>query len=169
MYHVDDRFINLCHLLDRFLPATASTKLGAIMVMIVLSWIYSYLCNWFLSPLTLWVRIPLRQGVLDTTLFDKVCQWLVTGRWFSLGTPVSSTNKTDRHNITEILLKVALNTINQTKTFYFNTSPWYLTSDRAHGNIYFSFPLSDDLSLQMVQQLWPLNLLAVYCLEYLLL
>jgi len=34
---------------------------------------------------------------------DKVC----------LGTPVSSTNKTDRHDITEILLKVALNTINQ--------------------------------------------------------
>ena len=34
---------------------------------------------------------------------------------FSLGTPVSSTNKTDRHDITEILLKVALNTIIQTK------------------------------------------------------
>jgi hypothetical protein len=32
-------------------------------------------------------------------------------RWFSPGTPVSSTNKTDRHD--EILLKVALNTINQ--------------------------------------------------------
>jgi hypothetical protein len=31
--------------------------------------------------------------------------------WFSLGIPVSSTNKTDRHDITEILLKVALNTI----------------------------------------------------------
>jgi hypothetical protein len=30
------------------------------------------------------------------------------------GTPVSSTNKTDRHDITEILLKVALNSINQT-------------------------------------------------------
>jgi hypothetical protein len=30
------------------------------------------------------------------------------------GVPVSSTNKIDRHNITEILLKVALNTINQT-------------------------------------------------------
>jgi hypothetical protein len=28
--------------------------------------------------------------------------------------PVSSTNKTDRHDITEILLKVALNTIKQT-------------------------------------------------------
>jgi len=38
----------------------------------------------------------------------------VTGWWFSLGTLVSSTNKTYRHNITEILLKVALNTINQT-------------------------------------------------------
>ena len=37
----------------------------------------------------------------------------MTGRWFSLGTPVSSTNKTDRHGITEILLKVALNTINE--------------------------------------------------------
>ena len=42
----------------------------------------------------------------------KVCQWLATGRWFSQGTPVSSTNKTDRHDISEILLKVALNTIN---------------------------------------------------------
>jgi hypothetical protein len=32
---------------------------------------------------------------------------------FSPGTPVSSTNKTDRHDIIEILLKVALDTINQ--------------------------------------------------------
>jgi hypothetical protein len=36
----------------------------------------------------------------------------VTGRWFSPGTPVSSTNKTDNDYITEILLKVGLNTIN---------------------------------------------------------
>ena len=42
-----------------------------------------------------------------------VCQWLATGRWFSPGTPVSSTNKTDRCDKTEILLKVALNTIIQ--------------------------------------------------------
>jgi hypothetical protein len=41
----------------------------------------------------------------------------VTGRWFSPGPPVSATNKTDRHDITEILLKVALNTIKQTKTY----------------------------------------------------
>ena len=51
------------------------------------------------------------RGVLDTILCDTVCQWLATGRWFSLGTPVSSTNKADRHDIIEILLKVALNTI----------------------------------------------------------
>jgi hypothetical protein len=45
-----------------------------------------------------------------TTVCDKVCQWLATGRWFSPGTPISSTNKTDRHGITEILLKVVINT-----------------------------------------------------------
>jgi hypothetical protein len=44
-------------------------------------------------------------GVLDTTLCDKVCQSLAAGGWFSPGTPVSPTNKTDRHDITEMLLK----------------------------------------------------------------
>ena len=38
----------------------------------------------------------------------------------STGTPVSSTNKTDRHDIAEILLKVTLSTITQTP--YYNTS-----------------------------------------------
>jgi hypothetical protein len=75
-------------------------------------WAVIYLCNQCLSPLMLWVRISIR--VRCTTLCDKVCQWLATGRWFSPGPPVSSTNKTDRHDITEILLKVALNTIKQT-------------------------------------------------------
>jgi len=44
----------------------------------------------------------------------KVCQSIVTGWWFSSDTPVSSTNKTDHHDIAEILLKVALNTITLT-------------------------------------------------------
>ena len=44
----------------------------------------------------------------------KVCQRLVAGRWFSPGTTGSSTYKTDHHDITEILLKVALNTNNPT-------------------------------------------------------
>ena len=75
------------------------------------SCIYDYLCNQYLSQLTLWVRIPLRRGVLDTTLCGKVCQWL---RQVGDVSPVSSTNITDRHDIAEILLKVMLNTINQT-------------------------------------------------------
>jgi hypothetical protein len=48
-------------------------------------------------------------------LRDKVCQRRATGQWFSLDTPVSSTNKIDRHDIAEILLKVALNIIKQNK------------------------------------------------------
>jgi hypothetical protein len=35
-----------------------------------------------------------------------------TGQWFSLDPPVSFTNKTDHHDITEILLKVELNSMN---------------------------------------------------------
>ena len=66
-------------------------------------------------PITTKVELEPRswRGVLDSTLCDKVCQLLATGRWFSPVTPVSSTNKTDRHDLTEILLKVALNTIHQ--------------------------------------------------------
>jgi hypothetical protein len=44
----------------------------------------------------------------------KVCQWLAAGWWFSPGTPVSSTNKPDRYDIAELLLKVALDTITLT-------------------------------------------------------
>jgi hypothetical protein len=56
----------------------------------------------------------LRRGALDVALSDKVCQWLVTVRWFSPRTPVSSTNKTDRHDIAEILVKVVLTTTTNT-------------------------------------------------------
>jgi hypothetical protein len=45
---------------------------------------------------------------------DKVYQLLAHGRWFSPGTPASSSTKTGRHDMIEILLKVALNTIKQT-------------------------------------------------------
>jgi len=41
----------------------------------------------------------------------KFVSALATGRWFSPGPQVSSSNKTYRHDITEIVLKVALNTI----------------------------------------------------------
>ena len=79
------------------------------------SWIYNYLCNQCLSQLNLWGLNPLMARYAQYNIMWKVCQWLATGRWFSLGIPVSSTKKADRHDITEILLKVALNTIYQTK------------------------------------------------------
>jgi hypothetical protein len=85
------------------------------------SWIYNYLCNQCLSPLNLLVRIPLKLGVFDTTLCDKDCQGHATGRWLSPGTPVSSTNKTDRNDITEILLKVTLNIINKPNRRFYNS------------------------------------------------
>ena len=43
-------------------------------------------------------------GAVDTIFCDKVCQWLATGRWFPPGSPVFFINKTDRHDISEILL-----------------------------------------------------------------
>jgi hypothetical protein len=42
---------------------------------------------------------------------------LAASQWISLHTPVSSINKTDRHDITEILLKVVLNTITHKYNF----------------------------------------------------
>jgi hypothetical protein len=43
----------------------------------------------------------------------KVCQLLAHGRCFSPGSPASFTPQIGRHDIAEILLKVALNTKNQ--------------------------------------------------------
>ena len=80
------------------------------------SWIYNYLYIRCLSPLKFWIRTPLMARCMRYNI-EKVCQWLATCQWFSLGTPVSSINKTDRHNIAEILLKVTLITINQTKPY----------------------------------------------------
>jgi hypothetical protein len=50
------------------------------------------------------------RAVLDTTLCDKVCQWHAAGRWFSPGTLVSSTNKTDCHDrtITTMMAPIAV-------------------------------------------------------------
>jgi hypothetical protein len=49
----------------------------------------------------------MKKRVLNTTLFDKGCRWLATGLEFFPDTLASSINKTDHHDITEILLKVA--------------------------------------------------------------
>jgi hypothetical protein len=60
---------------------------------------------WLFDLQLLWFRTPLM--AICTTLCDKVCQWLKT--------LLSSTNKTFRHDIAEILLKVGLNTTTLTR------------------------------------------------------
>jgi hypothetical protein len=47
------------------------------------SWIYHFLFSQCLSPLILWVRLPLRARC--TTLCDKDCQWLAAGQWVFSG------------------------------------------------------------------------------------
>ena len=49
------------------------------------------------------------RGVLDISLCDQVCQLLTADQQVSMCTPDSSANKSDRHDITEISLKVVLN------------------------------------------------------------
>ena len=44
----------------------------------------------------------------------------MSGRWFSLDTPVSRTNKTDRHDIAEILYNVTLDTITRKLVVFLN-------------------------------------------------
>jgi hypothetical protein len=60
-----------------------------------------------------WVRARLCQLQERVTRFaatsDKDYQLLAHGLWFSPGTPTSSITKAGRHDITEILLEVALN------------------------------------------------------------
>ena len=81
------------------------------------SWLWSYrswtnntICNKCLSPLTLRVRIPIVARCTLKKLRETVCRWLASGQLVFPGTAVSSTNITDRSDITEILLKVALHT-----------------------------------------------------------
>ena len=95
---------------------------GVQIICILLPWlcyscIYNYLCNQCLSPLKV-VSLNPAHGEVYWIQHYKVCQWLEAGRWFSPGTPVTSTNKTDHHDITEILLKEALSM----KIFSFSSS-----------------------------------------------
>ena len=66
---------------------------------------------------TAWVRArlcKLQKGCTRIAVAsDNVYQLLAHERGFSPGIPASSTTKTGRHDIAEILLKVALNTKNQ--------------------------------------------------------
>ena len=70
------------------------------------SWIYNYLCNQWSSPL-MWDQIPLMVRCTQYNIMWQVCLWLAACWLFS---PVSPPI-THYHDITEILLKMALKTI----------------------------------------------------------
>jgi hypothetical protein len=87
-----------------------SIKIG-----IVYCFTQSYMSlNTSLNPLLLSIEVSVSSHEKRCTRLaaasDKDYQLLTHGRWFSPGTPDSSTTKT---GIAEILLKVALNTKNQ--------------------------------------------------------
>ena len=77
------------------------------------SWIYNHLCNQCQTKV---VSSNAADGELYSIQHYVLNSFSVTCD--RTGTPVSSTNKkTDRHDISEILLKVALNTISLTPIF----------------------------------------------------
>jgi hypothetical protein len=117
-------------------------------------WLHKYyLRNIFKVPMQsvmLWVRISIR--VRCTTICDKVCQWLATGRWCSLGPPVSSAKKTYRQNTREVLLKVAV----------IMTSPWQILNKRTIVDMFCSKWTLHHLHLCFEKSILPNNLVIVY-------
>ena len=87
-----------------------------------------YICSW-IYPTTHTSLSPIWHGFAPcfvnykkgctqlAAASDKVYQLLAHGWWFSPGTPASSTTKPDRHDIAEILLKVALKHIKSNFSF----------------------------------------------------
>ena len=75
--------------------------------------IYNYLCNQCIPPTKVVSSNPTHGEVYSIQHYaiKFVSDLRQTGLWFSPGILISSTNETDCHDITEILLKVALNTI----------------------------------------------------------
>jgi hypothetical protein len=90
------------------------------------SW-WTELWKFSLQQATSYYFSPNNHPVHGKVYSKFVSHWLATGWWFSPGTLVSSTNKSDRHDIIEILLKVALNTITLTQTNHFLQSCFKLS------------------------------------------
>ena len=85
------------------------------------NWVTAYKLYYTDDPMGNWTLYQDSTGefvsqlytLCDNHIIFTLCDKSFSVTWlFSQGTLISSTNKTDRHDITEILLKVALNTIN---------------------------------------------------------
>jgi hypothetical protein len=87
------------------------------------------------------------------------------GRWFSPGTPASSTTKTGRHDIAEILLKVALNTKNhQIKNVYVDFVDLYVATFLMAVCIYIYITINHILYLYNISSLRNLRIICI-CLQ----
>jgi len=74
--------------------------------------------------------VPITTNVVSSSPAQVIHQYVIKFVWFSLGTQVSSTNKTYRPDITEILLKVALNTITLSPSLGNSTTPKQILKQR---------------------------------------
>jgi hypothetical protein len=104
---------------DYFQHNIAHQKLMRVVFYIQRAWHSQLMRRWFTSCV-------MTSCVFDSYIYltinerlngHEFVKWLATGRWISPCTTVSSTNKSDRHDIAEKLLKVELNTINITPFF----------------------------------------------------
>jgi hypothetical protein len=84
-------------------------------------WIYNYLCIQCYITTKIVSSNFVHGGMYSIQHYVTICQWPATGRRVVFsgrpGTLVSFTNKTDRHDIIEILLNVAWKTITLTPYF----------------------------------------------------
>ena len=122
------------------------------------SWVYNYQCNQCLSPLKLWVRTPFMARC--TRYNHYVIKFVsdlrqIGGFLWVLRFPPA--NKTGRHDITEILLKVALNAININQPW-----PGYKDSGIAQN---YHLPLDKFVTLYFLN-IVTYNLIPVKVLEF---
>jgi hypothetical protein len=75
------------------------------------------------------------------------------GRWFSVGTPASSTTTTGRHDIAEILLKVALNTKKSNKYKCPSCFHWQNRGRRVHMVVEFTTTYATSASTVISEKL----------------
>jgi hypothetical protein len=80
------------------------------------------------------------------------CLPIAHGRWFSSGTPGSSTTKSGRHDIAEILLKVALKQQKSIKSnHHFNGRKFVLDNEvcKIHNHVFYAILLDTLLHLNL--------------------
>ena len=94
----------------QILRKTKSTQIRRTVVFVIAWQLYLQLPMQLVPITTDVVSSNLDQGEVYKNYVIKLVSDLRQVRGFSPGLPVSSTNKADRHDVTEILLKVALNT-----------------------------------------------------------